>query len=296
MLVIDADALLTHEFPSELYLVSPIMPQGGHVLLHGKRGLGKTQLALTLAHNVICGTPFLGQLDTAQGRVAYVQADMPPKLQQARLQHLHKQLQLAYGGRLRYYLADTQFDITAPSAHASAWAQDIRDYAPSLVIVDTLRKSHPLDENSSDTPVAVYGAWRHCVGPAPTIIYLHHDRKTSFEGPIDRDEEFRGSGAWLDEADLGMHLCKAKASLALEWSKSRTFDPDDVGRSFSLTLDPATLLLQAHSPIDTFLRDAVRRGLPSAQIIEGLMDAKRFGAGALGRTQAYERLARAQGK
>lgn len=288
MLVIDAAALLTHAFPEELYLVEPVMPSGGHVLLHGKRGLGKTQLALTLAHDIIAGTPFLGCLQTRQGRVAYVQADMPPKLQQARLQQLNAMMPVAYGGTLRYYLVDTQLDIMTDKG--AAWMQDIRDYAPALVIVDTLRKSHRLDENSSDTPVAVYGAWRAAVGPTPTIVYLHHDRKTSFDGPVNRDEEFRGSGAWLDEADLGIHIMESKGGIVLEWSKHRTFDPEQVGNRFSLQLNPDTLLFATANPVDAYLRDALKRGLPRDQILTTLQDTNRWGPHALSRATAFRRL------
>lgn len=292
MLVIGGDELGAYAFPQELYLVEPVMPMGGNVLLHGKRGLGKTQLATTLALDVLQGIPFMGELATHQGRVAYVQGDMPAKLQQDRHRRIIEVLPSVPHANMRYFFPHAGFDITETDP-GEEWAQALRAFAPAMVVVDTLRRSHRLDENSSDTPVAVYSAWREVVGPHATVVYLHHDRKTSFDGGSDRDEEFRGSGAWLDEADLGIHLVRTRGGLVMEWSKARTFAPGEEGvsRSYQLTMDNDTLLLVAASPIDAYMRDAMRRGLPRKQIVESLMDKQRWGKHALPQATAYRRLA-----
>ena len=54
-------------------------------------------------------------------------------------------------------------------------------------------------------------------------MMLHHDRKSSEGMEMLSSESFRGSGAWLDDVDLGLHLKKSrKGGLTLEFSKVRT--------------------------------------------------------------------------
>jgi hypothetical protein len=45
-----AQDLAVQEFPEETFLVEGLIPLGGLVLLHGKRGIGKSQFSMTLGH------------------------------------------------------------------------------------------------------------------------------------------------------------------------------------------------------------------------------------------------------
>ena len=283
------ESLLTAKYAEEPMLVKPFMPIGGNCLLHGKRGLGKTQLATTLAIDVAMNLPFLGDYKVAQGTVVYIQADMTAQLQTERIKHLDRTLGLPRDIPLYYFTPDARLDCIAEAEEGAEWAQTLQDLNPSLVIIDTLRKSHNLDENYSDTPVKVYGAWRVIVGPKPTVLFLHHDRKTS-DFVRDKDEEFRGSGAWLDEADLGIHLCKTRGGLHIEWSKLRTCSERAVQTAINLRMDPDSLLLLADDPVEAYIKDATRRQLPKAQIASGAQDKARWGEKAMSKATAYRRL------
>src|SRR5207247_10650334 len=103
--------------------------------------------------------------------------------------------------------------------------------ASELVLVESLRTCHHLDENDSNTPVRVYKAWQECF-PGASLVFAHHDRKLLLEGSGPqrfRDEAFRGSSAWLDDADLGIHVVPEKPAnelaelqVRLEFSKLRS--------------------------------------------------------------------------
>ena len=165
----------------ELLLVKPFMPVGGQCLLYGKRGLGKTQLAHTLAIDVALGQPFLGMFETVQCNVVYVQADIPPALQKDRYSRIVKHLSLDKQFPLWYLISPGSFDTLDAIGNEANWIEDLRAVSPGLVIIDTLRKAHRMDENLSSTVVDVYAAWRYICGPDATILYIHHDRK-SFDG------------------------------------------------------------------------------------------------------------------
>lgn len=282
------------QFPDELYLSEPCIPLGGDVLLHGKRGLGKTQLALTLAIAVMEGNKWLGHFPCLKGNVVYIQVDMPKKLQQDRRRTLFDVTKKDYGSTLLHMVSDSKIDVMREVKQNEPWVTRLREHNPILVIVDTLRKTHEMDENSSDTPVNVYGGWRALCGPRPTIVYVHHDRKSTEFG--DLNESFRGSGAWLDECDTGIHvLGKKKMIDRLEFSKLRTMtypEPIKVG------MNPQTLLIEVEDagkpPVERWVAEQMRLGKPKEEIIKGATDMQKWGKGATGKamskTTIYRRL------
>lgn len=282
------------ELPNKLFLIEPFMPIGGHCLLYGKRAGGKTQLALTIAHHVLRGELLFGSFPCTQGPVVYIQADMPPVVQQDRLRRAAATIR-----HNDFYIVplERSYDIRSICAHPPMWAEQILTIAPKLVIVDTLRRSHTMEENSSDTPVEVYNAWRSLLGTSTTVLYLHHDRKT-FTKPgdagEDRTEEFRGSGAWLDEADLGLHMLKYGRGdkFKLEWTKLRTCEDAAVPEFLTLAMQQDTLLLDIYNPVEAWLSGAMKQKLPKAQIVEHITNERHWGKNALSRATAYRRLER----
>lgn len=281
---------LAKQFPDDLFLCEPCIPLGGDVLLHGKRALGKTQLALTLAISVMEGGKWLGQFQCKQGPVAYIQVDMPKKLQQDRRRSLYKATGKDYGDQYLHLVSDSKVDVLASAKGREEWVERLRQHNPVLIIVDTLRKTHGLDENSSDTPVQIYGSWRAVAGYRPTIVYVHHDRKTTEFG--DLNESARGSGAWLDECDTGIHLLgKQKKLDRMEFSKLRTMDyPDPI----KLVMNPDSLLVEPaanpdEKPVEAWLKKKMAEGTPKADIVRVVTDAARWKP-AMSRKTAYRKL------
>jgi hypothetical protein len=78
---------------------------------------------------------------------------------------------------------------------------------PALVVINTLRKAHILDDKESETPTRIYGAWRG-VFPSATLLFIHHDKKESSgtEGPL--DQRFSGSQAWQNDVQVAFHLTR----------------------------------------------------------------------------------------
>jgi hypothetical protein len=231
------EQLVHHLFPST-FLIDPFLPRSGIALAYAKRGVGKTHFALTLAACLTEGGILFGRYATHQGPVVLVQADMGAPIQQRRVRQTRRTYPLTH-----LYFAFPDF-LSLPDLTASdSLIQLIRSVDPVCVIWDTLRQIHRMDMNSDETPAWIYGTARHLL-PHAAHLFIHHDKKTIAEQEdLDQDESFRGSGAWLDHADVGIKLRGVGTGrLALDFTKVRTCEPLP---SLALSLSTETMLLYA---------------------------------------------------
>jgi len=272
-------AFAPYDFKEPKLLIDALLPWGGTMLMHGPRAAGKTQLALSLASAVHHGALFLDKYQCERARVAYVEVDMTARTLQARIRAAANGLT-----EIAYVTADGPINVLQPLGAAFA---ALRDYGPHLVIVDSLRKTHRLDENDSNTPTLVYSKWRDLV-PNCAFCFLHHDRKVP-TGPFagDVDEAFRGSSAWLDDVDTGLHMVRDKRSpghkAILTFSKVRLAEQQD---AIPLTLDETTMLavptrLNARLALKAWLETNV--GASKTQAVAFLTH-----SGLCGKSLAYE--------
>lgn len=183
---------------------------------------------LTLGVAVATGTAFLGEFMCHRGPVLLVEADMTRKLLQDRMIGADSTKHIAV-------LHTEPFDIVqfvkkGAIPDAMKRAQDLR---PTLVMVDSLRKTSQQDEIDSKTPGLVYEAWRQLF-PGATRLISHHDRKrpTNPQAFLNADEAARGTGAWLDDADAAMRLSRVAAQhehkALLTFTKYRGEEPPEI--------------------------------------------------------------------
>lgn len=234
------------------YLIDPILPAGGIGLIHGKAGHGKSQWMLSLVNAISSGTPFLNRYPTTEGKVLYIQADMPENLFNERL----LKAMPGFHAPENVVVAQTRaFDIL--EARTQDMLADLAArHSPDFITVDTLRKSHAEDENSSMASAEIYATWKAIFDGA--VFFQHHDRKThiipkgsrkddgSSEDPDAFLETFRGNRSWVDDADLGVHLYKftTQNRLKMSWSKWRCAPQP----TMMLSMHPETLLVQPLGP------------------------------------------------
>lgn len=231
--------LASHNFETPQFCVAPFLPQGGIAVLHGPPGVGKSQLALTMGRAVAEGKPFLTEdYQTRQGNVLYVQLDVIPTIQQERA----RAAGLLNGIPVSFFTATERLNILRLPSELPAMVEAMA-WAPILVIIDALRDTHELDENASETPPAVFAAWRKLF-PTASLVYVHHDRKVQvMKGTPERffTESARGTGAWLAKADVGLHLTDVKGRLTLFFSKVRTCAPQ---APLAVQLNDVSLLVE----------------------------------------------------
>jgi AAA domain-containing protein len=230
-----ADGLAEHAFP-RTYLFEPIIPRDGIVFFYGKRNIGKSHVVLGAALCVTHGGRWFGRYPTSKGTVVYVQSDMGPELEQ---QRVHAAKRFYSLDNLHFWFPDF---LNLPGLmHDDPMIQEINALNPSMIIWDTLRKTHRLPNNDDDTPSWVYGAAKrlfpHCVH-----WFVHHDKKDIVDqNELEPDELFRGTGAWLDDCDTGIHVSSVtEGRLALEFTKIRSAAQQP---PVHLVLNPEALLL-----------------------------------------------------
>ena len=213
-------ALREYEFP---FLVDPVIPSGGIVFVHGKRAIGKTHLCLTLSAALSGGGMLFGRYQTHKARTLYIQADTPEAVQAERV----RKATTIYSMDEVYFYFPKYLNITTLHRDEELLTE-LQSVEADLVIWDTLRKTHKGGSNDDDVPSMVYGS-AHDLFPDTTHMFVHHDKKTIVDqNQLDPDELFRGSGAWLDDADTGIHLSEtAPGRLALNFTKVRTAPPQD---------------------------------------------------------------------
>ena len=284
---IDEFCEVPFDFPP--FLMGNIIPQGGIGIFHGKRSHGKTQLAFTLAVSIINGAPFLGRYDCPFGRVTYVGLDMPVQEVQDRCQRLLPRL--AYPER--FQIVASMDPINLPEMFFKNkqpdWVSDITNFEPDLIIVDTLRKAHFLDENLNSTPGFVYAASRGLFGTHSTVLFLHHDRKTneSTRG-APQEERVAGAGAWVDNSDFAIHVGKRRERVTVSFPRVR-FCQDQP--SIQCEFEPDTLLIRVKEETKTAYDRAVEiKGnfgdLTKSQLVAKLEDM------GVSQTRAYEAAAK----
>ncbi len=256
-----AEALTKHVFP-QAFLIEPFIPRGGNVLFHGKRGIGKSQLALTIAICLTENGVLYGKYPThAYGPVVYVQADMVAPIQQMRL----RAVQQYYKLQDLHFLFPTHFNLAEVSERDPV-IKDIVALKPCLIVWDTLRKIQRLSTSDDEVPSFIYGKCQDMF-PGTTHFFVHHDKKTVVDQEqLDPEEFFRGTGAWLDDADTGLHLSRITGNnLMLTFTKHRTCDSQP---PLPLTLHPQTLLCYATGTQLIPLSDKWKASHPQGSLVD----------------------------
>ena len=77
--------LLSMIIPPQPQLLAPILRERGTMMVHAKRGVGKTYLALGIAYAVACGGRYLRWEAPAARKVLYIDGEMPLVVLQERL-------------------------------------------------------------------------------------------------------------------------------------------------------------------------------------------------------------------
>jgi len=191
----------------EAWVIKPLLPTGGTVILYGEAKLGKSFLGLQLAEAITTGVSWLEFPVISKGRVAYVQLDTARGLWAERLEKL-----ISDGFHPHnIFLADRDtldcwpFNILNDT-HAEKLKATLMPFNPDVVIVDTLRAAHGGKENDSDIMQEVISRLSLAVQPAALVI-VSHSRKPG-EGGLDVLNDQRGSGASVGAVDAILRLTK----------------------------------------------------------------------------------------
>lgn len=160
------------------WLVDRLIPAEGVVVVGGDSGVGKSWLALHIAHCVATGKPVLGKFATSRGSVCFVDEENSTLLLKRRVQKLAAGSQASEDTPVTF-LVQHQVRIDRPDNLAKLVGL-IAQEKPKLIIFDSFIRIHGSNENDSREMAEVMAKMRDLrnrLGCA--IVFTHHTRKRS---------------------------------------------------------------------------------------------------------------------
>jgi len=175
------------------WLVEKLIPKRSIILLSGKGGTGKSFLALQISKSLSEGRS-LFELQTARSMVFYLDYENSYPLLIERLRKLDVR---------EVFFWHLSAEISPPRLDEDNWQLLFELPRDSLIIFDTLRAAHHLDENSSRDMAIILGRLKELREAGFTILLIHHTGKAD-------DRVYKGSTAISDLADHVLALYKIK--------------------------------------------------------------------------------------
>jgi RecA-family ATPase len=205
------------------WLIEPLLPSAGAMLLYGDPKVGKSYAALQLADAVMNGDNWLG-FKTNKGKVVYLQFDTPRNVWQDRCRTLilkGAMTDCPFTGD-RESLNAWPFDILNPD-HLITLRDELQALKPDLVIVDTLREAHSADENDSTDMQHAVSALVAATQPA-ALCLISHARKPSQDADFSLMNDNRGSSYVVGRMDAIVRFTPKTARVSGRSLEEHTLD------------------------------------------------------------------------
>ena len=249
------------------WVIDKLIPKQSIILLHGRGGIGKTWITLTLAHAVSKGLSFMG-LDTVKLPVVYVDYEnsFPVLVERVKKIQASDVLYWHNSNEVRPPKIDDMKD----------WEQ-YKALPIGLLIYDTLRASQTKDENDSRQMAFVMSRLKELRDMGFTILLLHHT-------PKGNDQTYKGSTAILDLADHVLSLHKVRKG-----SLEETDDEEAENVYYRFGTKHKT----RYEPFHIFLEFQKEHGFvvaqdPDTEELEEIYDLLRQASEQLKQTQVYD--------
>lgn len=201
----------------DVWLLKNLFPASGSGILYAPPKVGKTFLAMQMADAIAGnGDTFMDFDVVKRGRVLMLQLDTPRTTFAPRFEAMRK-----HGCKFddqNVWVADNEsiglamVDILNPN-HQQMLKEMIQPLQPTLVIIDTLRKLHTGDENSSNDMSNVMSLIKTVTYPS-AVLMISHERKPMPDGEKDIMNDLRGSTSVVGEMDAILRLTKHRLYFA----------------------------------------------------------------------------------
>jgi len=229
--VLDGEELLGAKFPPRALMLARWLHEKGTVMLYAPRGVGKTWVALAIAHCVASGGEFLTWRAPRPRPVLYLDGEMPAATLQDRYAAVvaASTRDAAPRENFRLCAADIQDDGLPDLADPEAqrfYGNAIADAA--LIIVDNLSTiARGLRENEADSwgPVQSWLLSQRAAGRS--VLLVHHAGKGGGQLGTSRKEDILDTVISLSRPPWRDHFCrrtvvmKGPPQIGDAWSRVR---------------------------------------------------------------------------
>jgi len=204
--IVNADELEKMEITPSEFLISRLVPLNGISVVSGKPCSFKSWILLVMAMTIAQGKSLFGEFETKQRKVLYLDEESSLAEQKRRwLMIKNSEPTPVFFSSMAGFKIDnrTQREFLLGLCKKNDF---------KVLIVDSLRDVHSLNENDSRDAQMIIDAFREFVQEGITIIISHHNRKESFLNPKDPSQMLRGSDALLAGLDALLAIQNPKAT------------------------------------------------------------------------------------
>ncbi len=173
------------------WLIENLIPKESITLLHSVGGIGKSYLMYAIGKAIAEGECFFG-LNTKGTLVHYVDFENP-------LAEIVERIKKT-GGSENMKIWHLNHQPSPIRIDSDEW-EIYKVFPKGLIIFDSLRSSHHLEENSSRDAGFIMDRYREIRALGNTVILIHHENKIG---------GYRGSTAWFDLVDHVLKFNRVK--------------------------------------------------------------------------------------
>lgn len=184
-------------------LLAPFLPTQGLVLIHSKRGVGKTHVALGIAYAIASGGNFLTWYAPTAKKVLYVDGEMPAVSMQERLQKIPTSALKPLENYLQFITPDLQTgslpDLSTPEGRAQ-----IEELATGhdLIILDNLScLIRSGSENEAESWIDVQEWVLKLRRAGKSILFIHHTGKSGLQRGTSKKEDVLDTVIYLKQPE-----------------------------------------------------------------------------------------------
>lgn len=196
------------------WIVPNLIAKGHLTMFSAPPKSGKTWGGLSLALAVSSGSSWANIENVKPGRVLWIDEEMGIQLLARRMR------QIGFTNEMPFFtLSLSNFRLDVPS-DVEALIVEIAAREADLVIIDSLRRVHQLDENDNSQVKRLFPWSRHISEAGPGVTLIHHDRKRTLN---DQDDSERSSGAmdFIAQVDTVLGMTKTKDTYTIKSRASR---------------------------------------------------------------------------
>lgn len=191
--ILDVDAFLSLKLPPREFVLAPILPAKGLAMLYGERGLGKTHVAVGIAHAVASAGSIFQWHAPEPRSVLYVDGEMPAETLQERLKAIVAANEGAQvGSRLRLLAADRHPEPLPALAdpEGQAWLEGNWGAQPELLIFDNLSAlTSQVRDNEADSWTTMQRWLLSLRRKGMAVLFVHHAAKGGQQRGTSRRED-----------------------------------------------------------------------------------------------------------